>query len=315
MRPPIIGLVTGLVVFLAGSMAWAQNPGRVLNGHRFIPSEQIPTPFVTSYIKTATGGGAAFDLKTPFLDVNGDTLGTLEGNVAFMNLAFQYQQKVTDWLALRGGFTGSARVGIDEQSMLAQGLTGIVGWSLGGSALIVHQPKWLLSGSLDFGRNDFIGLDPFGFAQTVIDSGGLSDDNNLVSSTNSVSGRAMVRAAWAPKRWLGATAILEGGVGDVQDFNSKGIFGAAATLGVDFRQLNWWSLGVLGFFRYETFNQNGTDLTSNTSRVGLGVSYTGRDDFSVGLEGSSITAAQEGSDDPFTGLLVTFNIRYWFSGG
>ena len=37
MRPPIIGLVSGLVVFLAGSAAWAQNPGRVLNGHRFIP--------------------------------------------------------------------------------------------------------------------------------------------------------------------------------------------------------------------------------------------------------------------------------------
>jgi len=121
MRLSSIGLVSGLVVFLAGSAAWAQNPGRVLNGHRFIPSEQIATPFVTSYIKTATGGGAAFDLKTPFIDVNGDTLGTLEGNVAFMNLAFQYQQKVTDWLALRGGFTGSARVGIDEQSMLAQG--------------------------------------------------------------------------------------------------------------------------------------------------------------------------------------------------
>ncbi len=314
MRLRSISLVGVLMVSLASSAAWAQNPGRVLNGHRFIPSEQIPTPFVTSYIKTATGGGAAFNLKTPFLDVDGDTLGTLEGNVGFMTLAFQYQQKVTDWLALRGGFTGSARVGVDEQSILAEGLTGIVGWSLGGSALIVHKPTWLLSGSLDFARNEFVGLDPFGFAQSVVDSG-LSDDNNLVSSTNSVSSRAMVRAAWAPKKWLGATASLEGGVGDVQDVNSKGIFGAAATLGVDFRQLNWWSIGVLGFFRYETFNQNGADLSSNTSRVGLGVSYTGRDDFSVGLEGSTINFAREGSEDTFTGALMTFNIRYWFSGG
>ena len=30
---------------------------------------------------------------------------------------------------------------------------------------------------------------------------------------------------------------------------------------------------------------------------------------------NAITFAEEGSDEKFSGALVTFNIRYWFSGG
>ncbi len=311
----LAGMVAGLsLVCYAGSLA-AQNPGRVLNGHRFIPSGQIGSPFVTSFIRTATGGGAAFALKTPFIDVDGDTLGTLEGDVGFMTLQFQFQQQFGGWLAVRAGFSGSARVGIDEQSILAQGLTGIVGVTLGGTARIWNNKKWLVSGSLDFGSNKLVGMTPFEFAQSVVDSMGLTEDNNLVNTTSTVSGRANIRAAWAPRAWLGATALIEGGAGDVSDLKSEAIYGTAATVSVDFRQLNWWSIGLVGFFRYESFNENGADLTSSSSRVGLGVYYTGRDDFTVGLESSSLKFSREGADDGFTGALVTFNIRYWFSGG
>ena len=44
--------------------ASAQNPGRVLNGFRFLPSSLIPSPFVTSYIRTATGGGIASNVSS-----------------------------------------------------------------------------------------------------------------------------------------------------------------------------------------------------------------------------------------------------------
>ena len=314
--PSLSSKIVGTLLLLscAGSLS-AQNPGRVLNGFHFLPSEQTPSPFVTSYIKTATGGGMALDLKTPFIDVDGDTLGVLEGDVAFMNLAFQYQQALGSRFALRVGLTGSARVGVDEQSILAQGLTGLVGFALGGTGRIWNNRQWLVSGSLDFARNQFVGLTPFEFAQSVIDSSGLTSDNDLVNTTNTTSGRASVRAAWAPKAWLGATAAVEGGVGDVKNLADKGIYGGSATLAVDFRNLGWWPVGVQGFFRFESFNQNGTDNDDRSSRFGLGVFYTGRDDFSVGMEGTSASFKQAESDAEFNAILLTFNIRYWFSGG
>ena len=309
------GLVTALATSLVASPVGAQNPGRELNGHRFLLSGQVPSPFVTSFIRTTTGGGAALNVKTPFIDVDGDTLGTLEGNVGFVLLGFEYQQKVTSWLALRGGFTASARLGTDEQSILAQGVTGILGWGIGGSVLLVTKPTWLVSGGLDFQQNGFVGLVPFRFAQTVIDSGGLTKDNNLVSTTGTVSSRATLRGGWAPRRWLGATGVIEAGVGDIQDLRSKGVYGGAATVGVDFRELGWWPVGVMGFVRYDSFNQNGADLSSSSTRLGMGVLYTGRRDFSIGLEGSTISFTPQGDVGDFSGWAVVFNLRYWLSGG
>ena len=295
--------------------ASAQNPGRVLNGFRFLPSSLIPAPFVTTYIRTATGGGLAFNLQSLFLDVNGDTLGTLTGDVAFMTLAFEFQQQFGGWLAVRAGFTGSARMGVDEQSLLAQGLTGIAAVNLGATARIWHNENWLVSGALDFGSSNFVGLDPFGFAQSVIDSGGLTEDNSLVSSTDATTGRGNGRVAWAPKRWLGLTGFLGVASTDVSSSSSSDLFvGGGATVAVDLRQLNWPSIGLLLGYVSEGANQ-GSDIAKRSTGFTGAVMYTGRDDFSIGLEATSRKFKRATDDPDFSALLVSFNIRYWFSGG
>jgi hypothetical protein len=294
--------------------ASAQNPGRVLNGFRFLPSTLIPSPFVTTYIRTATGGGLAFDLSSLFIDVNGDTLGTLTGNVAFMTLDFEFQQQFGGWLAVRAGFTGSARMGIDEQSVLAEGLTGTASVKLGATARIWHNDKWLVSGALDFGRNDFVGLDPFGFAQQVVDSGGLTADNSLVETNNATTGRGSGRVAWAPKPWLGLTGFLGAASTDVSSGSSNFIVGGGATVAVDLKPLNWPALGFLLGYVSESVN-NGNDIAKRSTGFTGAVMYTGRDDFSVGLEATSRKFTRNTLEPDFSALIVTFNIRYWFSGG
>ncbi len=292
----------------------AQNPGRVLNGFRFLPSGLIPSPFVTTYLRTATGGGIAFNLESVFVDVNGDPLGTLTGDVAFMNLAFEFQQQFGGWLAVRAGFTGSARMGVDEQSLLAEGLTGISAVNLGATARIWHNENWLVSGAVDFGRSDFVGLDPFGFAQSVIADSGLSKDNSLVSSSSANTGRGNGRVAWAPKSWLGLTGFLGVASVDLSSGSSDFLVGGGATVAVDFRQLNWPSIGLLLGYVSEGAN-NGSDIARRSTGFTGAVTYTGRDDFSVGLEVTSRKFERATDDPDFSALLVAFNIRYWFSGG
>ena len=86
-------LLTFALLALCASYLPAQEPGRELNGFEFIPSRIVADPFAITYFGTITGGGMAFDLKTPFVDLDGDTIGTLTGDVAFMALGFEYQQR------------------------------------------------------------------------------------------------------------------------------------------------------------------------------------------------------------------------------
>ena len=98
-RRTMIAIAVCLMLGAQATGLLAAEPTRVLNGHAFIPSEVMPSPFPLSHIATATGGGIAYGLKTPFLDLDGKEIGTLEGDVAFMALGFRYQQRFGTWFA------------------------------------------------------------------------------------------------------------------------------------------------------------------------------------------------------------------------
>ncbi len=300
-----------VLLALCAAQLPAQEPSRVLNGFEFIPSRIVADPFAITYFGTSTGGGLAFDLKTPFIDVNGDTLGTLTGDVAFLSLAFEYQQRFGQWLAVRAFFSGGARIGTDEQSMLAQGVTGTFGWNLGATARIYQSAKVIISGALDFARSDIVGVDPIGFAQSIIDSGGLGEDNSLVASANAISGILGARLGWAPASWIGITAVLEGGRGDVTESESETVLGGGGTVGIDLKNLNVIPIGLLISFDSDAFSQAGADIATRSNGFGFGVFWTGWDDFIVGFETTMRVLDRRDAEDNFEAFVATFNLRYW----
>ena len=86
------------------------------------------------------------------------------------------------------------------------------------------------------------------------------------------------------------------------------------TAAVDLGQLNLPSIGFLLGYASEGANQ-GNDLATRSQGITGGITYTGRDDFSVGLEATRRTFTRQDNDPDFSALIVTFNSRYWFSGG
>lgn len=299
------------LILLAATQLPAQEPSRVLNGYKFTPSRFVADPFAVSFFGTTTGGGVAFDLKTPFVDLSGDTLGTLTGDVAFMSLGFQYQQRFGQWFAARVGFAGSGRLGIDEQSVLAQGVTGSFIWKVGATARIFQKEKVIVSGALDFGRTDLVGMDPFGFAQKIVNEGLGAEDNNLVGTAEAISAVASVRAGWAPAPWIGVTGVLEGGYGDVTESSSQTLFGGGGTVGIDLENLGVIPLGFMLSAETDAFTQGGADIAARSWTYGFGVFYTGWDDFSIGLETSMAVLERRDAEDDFEAFVATFNLRYW----
>jgi hypothetical protein len=276
-----------------------------------MPSRLVAEPFAISHFGTTTGGGVAFDLRTPFVDLNGDTLGTLVGDVAFLALSFTYQQRFGQWFAARIGFGGGARLGIDEQSVLAQGVTGSFVWILGATARIFQSDKVILSATADFGRSDLVGLDPFSFAQKIVDEGIGAEDNNLVGTTEAISAVASVRVGWAPAAWIGVTGLLEAGYGDVTESSSETLTGGGATVGIDLENLGVVPIGFQLSAETDAFTAGGSDLTARSWSYGLGVFYTGWDDFSIGLETVMSLLDRRDVDDDFEAFIATFNLRYW----
>ena len=304
---PILVLVA---VTLAGAAAIAADPTRVLNGHEFMPSEVVRSPFAISHFATITGGGMAFNVKTPFIDVDGNTIGTLEGDVAFMALGFEYQQRFGNWFAARVGFGGGARLGIDEQSVLAQGVNGTYVQTFGGIGRILQTEKVILSGALDFKRTNVVGLDPYGFAQNVVE-GGLEEDNDLVSSGGVNGGTLSALAGWAPRDWLGINGYVDFGPSQYTEGESKTQLGGGLAVGGDLKNLDLVPLGLNLLVSTSSVSAAGADLADRYWAYGLGVLFTGWDDFSLGFEATMNTYERRSGGDDFNAFVGTINLRYW----
>jgi hypothetical protein len=290
----------------------AQEPSRVLNGYEFLPSRIVEDPFAISYFATSTGGGIAFDLKTPIVLPGQDTLVTLVGDVAFMSLGFRYQQRFGRWFAARFSFGGSGRLGVDGQSVLAQGVTGTFQWNLGGTARVYQSDKLIVSGALDFSRTDIVGLDPFGFAQKIIDEGVEVEDNELVQKGDAISGVVSARAGWAPAPWIGVTGLFEVGRGDVTNEAADALVGGGATVGIDLKNLGLIPIGLQVTGETDAFSQGGADIAGRSWSYGFGVFYTGWRDFSIGLEtATALLDRRDPEADDFEAFIATFNLRYW----
>jgi hypothetical protein len=164
---------------------------------------------------------------------------------------------------------------------------------------------------VDFGRTDLVGLDPFGFAQKIIDEGLEAEDNELVGTTEAISAVASVRAGWAPAPWVGVTGILEGGYGDVTESSSEALIGGGGTVGIDLKNLGVIPIGFLLSAKTDAFQQGGADLAARSWTYGIGVSYTGWDDFSIGLETTMAVLDRRDAEDDFEAFVATFNLRYW----
>ncbi|MGH7676305.1 MAG: hypothetical protein ACREMV_13625 [Gemmatimonadales bacterium] len=67
---------------------------RELGGHRFIPSAIAPDPFLSTRITTSLGVGGARDLAVPIRNLEDSLLKTMTGDLMFLGLDLEYQQRV-----------------------------------------------------------------------------------------------------------------------------------------------------------------------------------------------------------------------------
>ncbi len=287
----------------------------ILNNFRFIPSDIVGNPFITTFIKTSVGAGAAIDLKSFIKDLNGNIIDTLSGNLFFVLGDIQFQLAINDWLALNGKYGGIARLGSNAYTLLTSGISYGAGYSLGAKIKIWENDKMMLSGSIDYNSSQVALYSIYDFLLRVIDEGAIDDSARakLLEKDNITSMFANINYAYAPTRWLGILANLGWGLGNAFNGKDKGNARIGLAASVDFANVDFveFPIGVLVSAKYNSFSESGENATDLLT-LGLRIGYTGHKDFDVGIENTYQSLNFRLSDEKIKTILIALKIRYYF---
>jgi hypothetical protein len=296
------------------------NNRRELAGHTFIPSNLVGDPFIASYIRSSTGAGVATGVEIPIRDVDGNVLTVLQGDLAFLLLEFEYQQALGSWVALRLGGSASARLGTNEETILAQGINAVYGMNLGATVKLLKSERVMLSAVADYRTNKIYAFNLFDFLQKVIEDGFDPEaDNSLLTSGPTSVTTVGLKAAYSPWRWLGLVASGEGGGGSPfrEDIDGRGVFTGGLSADVDFGAISSVPIGLQWVFNWSNFSDNNSDILDTIVASGFTVGFTGREDFFLGLTTgfNRVTLLENipGTDsNTLDGSTLSLVLRYFF---
>jgi len=272
-----------LVLHAAPAVAEDANVGhpedRTVGGYRFIPSQNIPNPFVTSHLRNNIGAGMFLDASLPLFSTP-DTTVSLNGDLLLAILEFEYSYAPDDRVSFRISGAGATRVGTGGEALLAQGVTAASAMSAGTTILLHRGERFQLSAAADAGPASTIRVDLAGFVMDLLDQG--LDTASLTRNDNGVQLSGGARAAYAFNAWSGVFGFLDGVYANSLHVDKGGVLLGAA-VSADFGQKGGLPIGLMLTGRYSSLNATRKD-SGNDMQFGFGVFYTGRDAFSLGLE-------------------------------
>ena len=283
----------------------------VLNNFRFISSDVINNPFITSYIKTSVGAGTAVNLTSYIKDLDGNILEKFSGRISFITADILFQIAVNNWMALSGKYEGFARLGTNTYTILTSGISYATGYSLGAKVKIWGNNKMMLSGSLDYNRSKVFLYSIYEFAKKVLESGTIN--KNLLVRDDIISTFISVDYAFAPADWCGLLAVAGWGVGNPFNSKDRGNVRVGLATSVDFDNIKYVGIpvGVLLSVKFNSFLESGENNT-NVLTYGLRIGYTGHKDFDVGIENTYQSLNYQLSDEKINTLLTAIKLRYYF---
>jgi len=282
----------------------------MLGGHAFMPNNFVRDPFIKTFVRNSIGIGKAVDVKIPLVEIGGDTILGLQGDIMYATLDFEYQQAIRPWLAARGEFNVLGRLGTNVGSLLASGLTAATGFEVGWLIRLFHSEKTQLTGTLELASNNFTAVNVSRFVEDVINGRPAS----LVRTTPSMRGGGGIRFAWGVSSFIGVTALAETGYGESVDRSATDEWQATtgATVDFDFLAISSVPIGVLLGGRYNRLPDSGEDTENDIFGGLIRIAYNGRSDFIIGLDIGFERAESRALDQTLNIGSVGINLRYYF---
>jgi len=305
-----------LILALSPAFAAAADHGldagaeRHLNGHGFLPSQYLPDPWTATTFQNYTGGGVALGLKTPFYDVDGTPLFTLEGDLFYASLGLGLQQRLGERFAVGMKFDGLIRTGTNAQTLIAEGANVDRTANLWFKYRLVRTDASQFTLGIDWDYKKTFIITPFEFARDIIDGNELTEAA-LLSSIKNWTARLTGDYAHAFSPAIGVRANLA--VGLYEEPFADGVSKATHRGGVlgeyDLQPGPGIPLGItLGYTKGFPTDDPGAGLAG----VLFGLWYTGREAFVLGVETGFMTLPAQADAEKVDAAFGLFTIRYYF---
>ncbi|HEY6626504.1 MAG TPA: hypothetical protein VIZ21_06090 [Ignavibacteriaceae bacterium] len=286
----------------------------ILNNFRFIPSEIVYDPFITTFVKIIVGTGLALDLNSYVKDLDGNIRDTLSGDLTYISGELQFQLAVNDWLAFNLGAGGSGRLGTNTYTILTSGISYTSFLTLGGKAKIWQNDNMVLSTTLDFKYQNLYLYSIYDFVKAVVENEGEIDSTvSLLEKDNISSTILNLNYAYAPTDWCGVLVIAGWGLGEAFETKTRGNVRVGAAFSVDFDNVDFveFPIGILASVRYNSFGEGGSNV-KDIFTYGFKLAYTGHKDFDIGIENTYQSLSYKANEEKIKTILSSFSLRYYF---
>ncbi len=287
----------------------------VLNNHKFITNSQTRSPFIKTYYKNTLGIGRALDLQLPILDLDGNPILGLRGNLLFIGLDFEYQYAVNDWLAIWLNYGIISRIGDGPQALLAQGVNATTSSELGWMFKLLETKKVFLSTTLIIWNSSGTIINFYDYLKRIIEEGEVAPDNQLVITRNFIQLGGGFRFAWAASDLFGVNALTEFAYGESVDRrNEKELFyNLAVSTDFDLNNVAKVPIGfALGLKINSFLSGSDTSIKGKVTSIFLKTAYTGEDDFLIGIDFVWRKMPMSQIDQTLYGGSLNLNVDYYF---
>jgi hypothetical protein len=290
-----------------------QNEGaspRSLNGHLFVPSRLLASPFSTTHLGSISTYALAEATASRY-DLRGEVVGERDYSMAAFGNQVDYQLRLADFFALR--VSGSAIVfsGIDGPSAVGVGATFRTSFGAGLTAGLPLGDAVRLAVVFDAGFQPAFDLTIGAGLLRAIRTGSF-DSGEVFVLGKTVQLRPGLSVAWAPIPLVGISGELRYSYTEVEKTSSENATGDAVDLAalveVDLGTVWPVPIAIAGLYRL----QEPTDGDSvRTENAGGALFYTGRPHLAAGL-----TVTQQWFDVrpkvDTTATLVDLTVRYYW---
>ncbi len=283
---------------------------RHLGGHGFMPSQYVEDPFIGTHYSSQVGAAKAVSITRDIKDLNGDPLVTIEGSVMFASLGMAYQQQLGQKWAVGAGGSALVRSGTNALSFIHDGANVTTSQYLWAKRLLHRSESSQLSVGLNWKYSTATLFTPYDFAQHVIDTGSLAGAPLVLDAkTWALQADILWAHAFNPTFALRAN----GHFGLVEDVHESGVLLAnhrVSIMGeVDFKSRHDVPIGItLGTFQGFPSERIGSGLSGYL----MGIWYTGKEDFVVGVESGWLSIPTADGGESIDGVFGVFNIKYFF---
>lgn len=305
------GIFVLVVVFASSIVAQAQDsPAPQLGDHIFVPVTSLAEPFITTHVQTTISVGKTINATIPVYDIeNDEAVRSAKADLFVAGIGFRFQHAAKEWLAVRLGLGTFGRLGTDTSSLLADGVTGSLGYDLGWQVRLYRAEKFILSGSMALGNQSATFINLLDWAEGLISGEGVP----LVRSRNSLRGSGELHAGWGISRRFGLLGTFGMIYGESFDGKGQNDWKKDARLAVSYDLVHDIKipLGLAltgGHYESDTAGGARQGVWFWSARLAA----QGRKDFSIGLDLSTSYFESPRHGSKLQVSQISIDMRYYY---